>query len=26
VLAAILLLWPKGLIGVWELLRVRRAS
>jgi len=25
VLAAILLLWPKGLIGVWELLRVRRA-
>lgn len=25
-LAAILLLWPKGLIGVWELMRVRRAS
>lgn len=25
VLAAILLLWPKGLIGLWELMRVRRA-
>jgi branched-chain amino acid transport system permease protein len=26
VLAAILLVWPKGLIGLWELMRVRRAS
>ena len=25
VLAAILLLWPKGLIGVWELMRAGRA-
>ena len=26
VLATILLVWPKGLIGLWELMRVRRAS
>lgn len=26
VLATILLLWPKGLIGIWDLMRPRRAS
>jgi branched-chain amino acid transport system permease protein len=26
VLAAILLLWPKGLIGIWDLMRLRRTS